>query len=65
MTKPLYTISEAVNSYGISRSRLYLLMADGTLTARKLGKRTMITADSLQQLVDNLPVAKFGSAKAA
>jgi excisionase family DNA binding protein len=63
--KPLYTIPEAATAYGISRSRIYILLAEGTLTAKKMGKRTLLTCESLQQYADNLPTAKFGNSKAA
>ncbi|MBB5695517.1 helix-turn-helix domain-containing protein [Muricoccus pecuniae] len=55
--KLTFTISEAVTSTGIGRTKLYALIKEGHLETRKLGKRTLIPAPSLRALVDNLPRA--------
>jgi excisionase family DNA binding protein len=59
--KIAFTISEAVTSTGIGRTKLYALIKEGQLETRKLGSRTLIPAPSLRSLVDGLP----RSAKAA
>jgi len=56
----LLTINEGVRISGISRSVLYLHMADGSLIARKAGRRTLIELTSLKALVASLPVATIG-----
>jgi excisionase family DNA binding protein len=53
--KLTFTISEAVSSTGIGRTKLYALIKEGQLETRKLGKRTLIPAPSLRALVDGLP----------
>ena len=50
-----FTIAEAVSSTGIGRTKLYDLIKDGQLEARKLGSKTLIPAPSLRSLVDGLP----------
>lgn len=46
-----YRVAEAVKVVGLSRSRIYELIDDGTLEARKIGNCTIIPADSLKRLV--------------
>ncbi|MCR0980628.1 helix-turn-helix domain-containing protein [Roseomonas populi] len=53
--KLAFTIPEAVTSSGIGRTKLYALIREGQLEARKLGSRTLIPAPSLQALMDSLP----------
>jgi excisionase family DNA binding protein len=48
-----YRIADAAKAVGLSRSRLYELIADGTLEARKIGNCTVIPAESLRALVAN------------
>ena len=50
------TIPEAVRATGISRSSLYEAMKRGELTARKAGRRTLITFADLQSYLANLPI---------
>lgn len=47
-----YTIRDACRVSSIGRTRLYALIKEGKLEARKIGKRTLILADSLRQLID-------------
>jgi excisionase family DNA binding protein len=49
--KLAYSIKEAVAVTSISRSTLYLMISDGTIETRKIGKRTLIPAASLQRLI--------------
>jgi excisionase family DNA binding protein len=53
--KLLYRTSEAKVALGVGTSRLYQLINDGTLKARRLGKLTYIEAASLETYVDSLP----------
>jgi hypothetical protein len=55
MSKYLYKVSEAKAAIGIGVTKLYTLINDGTLEARRIGRRTYITADSLERFVANLP----------
>ena len=42
--------AEAAEALGISRVKLYDLIADGSLSAAKLGRRTLISVPELKQL---------------
>ncbi|MGG5886116.1 excisionase family DNA-binding protein [Falsiroseomonas sp. HC035] len=53
--KLAFTIQEASDSTGIGRTRIFALIKDGRLDARKFGRRTLITATSLRSLVAALP----------
>jgi hypothetical protein len=52
-----YTIAGAVSVTGLSRTRLYQLFSEGVLTPRRAGRRTLILADELRDVVRNLPPA--------
>lgn len=55
MSKFLYRTSEAKAALGCGTTRLYELINNGTLEARRLGRRTYITAESLEAFVAKLP----------
>jgi excisionase family DNA binding protein len=55
MNKYLYRTSEAKTALGVGTQRLYDLINNGTLDARRLGRRTYITADSIEAFVASLP----------
>jgi hypothetical protein len=65
MTELAFTIEDAVKFSGLARTRLYILLADGKLEARKAGRRTLIMGDSLRHYLESLPPAEFGANKAA
>ena len=44
-------INEAVTLYGISRSTIYKVMAEGTLRTVKIGGRRLIPRDALEALI--------------
>ncbi len=46
-----------VSGGGISRSRAYELIADGILDARKIGRLTVVTAESVDRYLASLPPA--------
>jgi len=46
-----YSISDACRVSSIGKTRLYQLINEGKLEARKLGKRTLIPAESLRRLI--------------
>ena len=52
-----YTLEDARNTAGVSTTKLYDLIAAGTLDARKAGRRTVIMADSLNAYLRGLPPA--------
>ena len=52
-----YTIDDAVQASGFSRTRVYAAMRSGELASFKAGKRRLIRADSLRALIDSLSAA--------
>ena len=53
--KLCYAIPEAVAASGQSRTGVYAAMKDGSLIARKRGRRTFILAEDLKRWLENLP----------
>lgn len=47
-----YSVAEACKVSSIGKTRLYALIAEGRLEARKIGKRTLIPAASLRALIE-------------
>jgi hypothetical protein len=65
MAKFLYRTSEAKAAIGCGTTTLYSLINRGILDARRLGKRTYITAESIEAFVASLkPVITPTKAKA-
>jgi hypothetical protein len=50
---------------GISRSRLYELIAAGEIEARKAGAKTLVVTASVVRWLDNLPQARGNSVRAS
>jgi excisionase family DNA binding protein len=50
------SIVEACAVAGIGRTKLYQAIAEGSLRARKYGKRRIILRDDLRQFLAGLPV---------
>ena len=53
-TKLSYTVEEAVDATGFARRRIYNLIADRSLRTFKTGKRRMISARALNDLIARL-----------
>jgi predicted site-specific integrase-resolvase len=51
----LYSPREVEQILGVSHATLYRLIAAGRLDARKLDAKTVITANSIERLVAELP----------
>jgi excisionase family DNA binding protein len=51
------SIAEACAAIGIGRTKIYEAIGQGSLKARKLGKRTIILKDDLRAFLAALPVA--------
>jgi excisionase family DNA binding protein len=49
------SVAEACRALGIGRTSLYALLRAGQLEARKVGRRTLIPAESLRSLLTSLP----------
>jgi excisionase family DNA binding protein len=54
MTRLLYSMAEAWETLGIGRTKLYALVADGSLKTVKIGRRTLIEHEELVRYVDSL-----------
>jgi excisionase family DNA binding protein len=55
MSKFFYGTRAAKDAIGCGTTKLYDLINDGTLEARKFGRLTLITAASLEAFVASLP----------
>ena len=55
------TISEAVKTTGLSRSRIYEALKGGDLSARKAGRRTLIGFSDLEAYLASLPTYQAGA----
>ena len=51
------SISEACAMAGIGRTKIYQAISDGSLKARKWGKRTLVLRDDLRDFLASLPDA--------
>ena len=51
------SIAEACAVAGIGRTKIYQAITDGSLKARKCGKRTLILRDELRHFLASLPSA--------
>ncbi len=51
------SIAQTTRLLGIGRSTLYCIIKDGRLPVRKLGKRTLIMREDLDQFIAELPRA--------
>jgi excisionase family DNA binding protein len=49
------TVAEACRRYGIGRTTIYALIGAKHISARKLGARTLIIADSVERYLASLP----------
>lgn len=47
-----YSIEQATRVAPIGKTKLYQLISEGKLAARKIGKRTLIPAESLRALIE-------------
>jgi len=54
-----YGIDDAADAVGLSRSRIYELIAAGEIAACKVGKRTIIPATELAAFLDRHRVARL------
>ena len=52
MDKLAYSINETARTLSLGRTSIYAMIADGRLEAFKLGRRTLIRAESVRRLVD-------------
>lgn len=53
--RSMYNVDEACQLIGVGRTKLYSLINDKAIDARKLGKRTLIPAAALEKYLTALP----------
>jgi excisionase family DNA binding protein len=56
--KLAYSIGEFCSLVGLSRSKVYQLLAAGELSAVKVGKRTLIRSTEAERFIDARPAAR-------
>ncbi len=61
----LRTVKDASRVSGFPVTRLYHLMSAGEIETRKIGRRTMILARSLEDYIDRQPAAVIRMSRAA
>jgi len=54
------SIKEAIRLTGLSKTKLYALLAEGKLKGKKHVRRTLVLMDGVRAYVDALPRARFG-----
>jgi excisionase family DNA binding protein len=60
-----YRIPDAGRITGLGNTKLYELIGQGVLDARKAGSRTLITAESLNRYIASLPKANITTGRQA
>lgn len=58
---PSLSINEAAKALRLGKTKLYALIRDGHLPARKLGSRTIVLSEDLERFLNSLPKARKGS----
>jgi excisionase family DNA binding protein len=61
LLRELYSPRETEHILSVSHPTLYRLIASGRLDSRKIGNKTVITRQSIEQIVSSLP--KIGEAE--
>lgn len=51
MERLAYSINETARTLSLGRTSIYAMIADGRLEAFKLGRRTLVKAESIRRLV--------------
>jgi excisionase family DNA binding protein len=54
----VYSVAEACKTVSVSKTTLYGVIKRGHLKTRKLGRRTLITAEALSDWLASLPSAE-------
>ena len=47
------TVNDACKALGLGRTKIYELIGEGKLRTIKIGRRTLITTESIRRLVDD------------
>ena len=51
MERLAYSINETARALSLGRTSIYTMIADGRLESFKLGRRTLVKADSIRRIV--------------
>ena len=51
------SVNETARSLGLGRTKVYELINDGKLSTIKIGRRTLVKADSIRALIDTQETA--------
>lgn len=51
MERLAYSINDTARALSLGRTSIYAMIADGRLVAFKLGRRRLVTAESIRRLV--------------
>jgi excisionase family DNA binding protein len=62
LDRAAYSVAEAALLAGVGRDQVYAAIRDGSLEARKWGRRTIIPASSLQRFLMDLPPLRLPNA---
>ena len=57
MEPMFFSFADATAATGLPKSTLYVLLADGKISARKVGRRTLLDASSLRAFIESQPIA--------
>ena len=52
MEQLAYSINDTAKALSLGRTSIYALIGDGRLEAFKLGRRTLVKADSIRRLIN-------------
>lgn len=52
MERLAYSINDTAKALSLGRTSIYAMIADGRLEAFKLGRRTLIKADSIRRVIE-------------
>jgi excisionase family DNA binding protein len=51
-----FSVAEVISRTGLGRDKVYGLIRDGQLVARKVGRRTLVVSSDLEKFLTSLPV---------
>ena len=51
-----FSVAEVIARTGLGRDKVYRLIRDGQLVARKVGRRTLVVSSDLEKFLTSLPV---------
>lgn len=55
----VFTVDETAAKLRLGRDGIYKAIREGRLAAKKIGRRTLITADDLDAFIENLPALQL------